>query len=90
MSIHEWQKENERLIAEVERLTSRLRDRQNALDHAIDYGHRMDRRIAKLEVALYPIGKLGYDQTPRELGMSVKALHRIRVLAATEQGERDD
>ena len=41
------------------------------------------KRIAELEDALYPIGKLGYDQTPRQLGMSVKALSRIRTLIAT-------
>ena len=32
---------------EIERLESRLRDRQNALDHAIDYGHREGRIVRK-------------------------------------------
>ena len=38
--------------AEIERLQSRLRDRQNALDHAIDYGHRKDAEIERLRDAL--------------------------------------
>jgi peptidoglycan hydrolase CwlO-like protein len=35
--------------AENERLQSRLRDRQNALDHAIDYGNRADEKIERLQ-----------------------------------------
>ena len=46
---------------------------------------KLKARVAKLEAALYPIGKLGYDQTPRQLGMSVKALSRIRVLTANSE-----
>lgn len=41
-------------IAELE---SRLRDRQNALDHAIDYGKRMDGRIERLRAAIREIAK---------------------------------
>lgn len=35
--------------AAIEWLESRLRDRQNALDHAIDYGHRKDAEIERLK-----------------------------------------
>lgn len=38
-----------RLSTRIEELESRLRDKQNALDHAIDYGKRMDRRSEELE-----------------------------------------
>ena len=44
-------------IRQIERLTSRLRDRQNALDHAIDYGHRMDARVEALEDKLERINQ---------------------------------
>ena len=67
---------------EIERLTAinkQLTDDVSVLSPEVD---RLQARVEELEGALYPIGKLGYDQTPRELGMSVKALHRIRVLAA--------
>ena len=38
-----------KLTKRIAELGGRLRDRQNALDHAIDYGKRIDRHIAKLE-----------------------------------------
>jgi len=38
--------------AEIARLESRLRDRQNAVDHAVDYGKRKDTEIAELKAAI--------------------------------------
>ena len=61
----------------VDRLTSRLRDRKNALDHAIDYGHRMDDRIKVLESQLES-GIDGQSMLPTEL---LDGMHdRIKVL----------
>ena len=68
------------LADEIERLECSLKISQEK--------HRLCiARFEALEGVLYPIGKLGYDQTPRQLGMSVKALHRIRALAAVQEGE---
>ena len=49
-------------------------------DHWFEAGRLLAARVDELEGAIYPIGKLGYDQTPRQLGMSVKALRRIKAL----------
>ena len=78
----------------VQDLHSRIAELDAKIAHQLSWKivleDQMDfagKRIAELEAALYPIGKLGYDQTPRQLGMSVKALGRIRVLIANSEVE---
>ena len=55
-------------LYEIEHLQSRLRDKQNALDHAIDYGHRKDAEIEWLQAivntamtALKKLSRLGNE-----------------------------